>query len=624
MRKKNPLSYSIFLLFSIVLTSYAYYLPPINILSWDTFGYYLYLPFGFIYDDLGLSDQNKLNEIITTYHNTATFYQANLYPNGNWVIRYSSGMSIMYSPFFFISHLFAKFFGYPTDGFSKPYQYSILTGSLLYSIMGIYISARILLTYFKDWVSACTLFLIAFGTNYFIHSTFFGQGAMTHNYLFTLYALLVWFTLKWYKSFQIKYVVGIGICCGLITLTRPSEIVCALIPLLWSIPGNRLGVKNHFALLLKHKGNVLICMVIAIAIGSIQLFYWKYMTGNWIVYSYGGNNGEGFEFLHPFFKEVLFSFRKGWLTYTPIMGFTLIGFFMSWWHKKEFRITVTVYFLCTFYIISSWSCWWYAGSFGQRALIPSYAVLLLPLGSFVEFIVNYKRRLLQGLTVILMVSFVILNLFQSAQMFYGIIDESRMTQEYYFRTFGKLTLKEEDKKYLLVSRPPDGNEVFSKEDQLTHKLSKTYINSFEDSVFISNFILSKKNVFTGSFSELLTNAQEYSTAIEVPYYMLTSKDHAWLKISCMIYFNKDSISPNACIVATFNHKSGPYKFKAYPIKDCSSNLKPRTWNKVSFYYLTAEARLEKDTFGAFVWNNSTDTLYVDDLQVEVFESILQP
>ena len=49
---------------------------PLNIFSWDVFGYYLYLPLTFIYHDLGIRDVSIVNEIIEKYHNTGTFYQA--------------------------------------------------------------------------------------------------------------------------------------------------------------------------------------------------------------------------------------------------------------------------------------------------------------------------------------------------------------------------------------------------------------------------------------------------------------------------------------------------------------------------------------------------------------------
>ncbi len=61
-----------------------------------------------------------------------------------------------------------------------------------------------------------------------------------------------------------------------------------------------------------------------------QLLYWKLVSGNWLFYSYGN---EGFDFLHPHIFDGLFCFKNGWLSYTPIMLFGLIGIVLM--HKKK-------------------------------------------------------------------------------------------------------------------------------------------------------------------------------------------------------------------------------------------------------------------------------------------------
>jgi len=74
---------------------------PHKILSWDIFGYYLYLPFTFIYDDLGLRNFDVVRGIIDKYQNTMWFYQALPQADGVWVMKYPMGMAVLYSPWFF-------------------------------------------------------------------------------------------------------------------------------------------------------------------------------------------------------------------------------------------------------------------------------------------------------------------------------------------------------------------------------------------------------------------------------------------------------------------------------------------------------------------------------------------
>ncbi len=86
---------------AIILLLLKFIYPEHNILSWDVFGYYLYLPAQFIYHDPYLLHQDWLHQIVAEYQSTATLYQINLHPEtNNWIIKYSMGMSILYAPFF--------------------------------------------------------------------------------------------------------------------------------------------------------------------------------------------------------------------------------------------------------------------------------------------------------------------------------------------------------------------------------------------------------------------------------------------------------------------------------------------------------------------------------------------
>ncbi|NQV02720.1 MAG: hypothetical protein HQ542_08750, partial [Bacteroidia bacterium] len=108
----------------------------LSILSWDVFGYYLYLPATFIHHDLAISDFTWLQQILDTYHPTHGFYQAYMGPAGDYVMKYPMGLAIIYAPFFFIAHLFSAILGFPSDGFSLPYQFSVAMGCLLITIAG--------------------------------------------------------------------------------------------------------------------------------------------------------------------------------------------------------------------------------------------------------------------------------------------------------------------------------------------------------------------------------------------------------------------------------------------------------------------------------------------------------
>jgi hypothetical protein len=117
---RNPVSKSVtaFLIAIIVVLNFLF--PPVKVLTWDAFGYYLYLPLEFIYHDLRLENMDVLRELFEKYYPSSTLYQVFKSPEGGWLIKYTMGLALMQSPFFFIGHLVAILSDFPADGFSQP------------------------------------------------------------------------------------------------------------------------------------------------------------------------------------------------------------------------------------------------------------------------------------------------------------------------------------------------------------------------------------------------------------------------------------------------------------------------------------------------------------------------
>ena len=132
--------------FSLPKYTYSHYTDEI---TWDILSYYLYLPLTFLHNDLGIKDYSYIQHLFDQYHFSPTFYQAAQAENGNYVMIYTSGLAILESPFFLIGHLWAKVAGYPTDGFSFPYQFCVSTGVMFYILCGIFIMRKIYGVQFK-------------------------------------------------------------------------------------------------------------------------------------------------------------------------------------------------------------------------------------------------------------------------------------------------------------------------------------------------------------------------------------------------------------------------------------------------------------------------------------------
>lgn len=605
---------------AIIISSVVIIYQPLNPLCYDVFGYYMYLPLKYKYDDIAIQDYSIITDILNKYHASETFYQAVKWENGNWIMRYPIGLSVLFFPFYVLADVITPYTSYPADGFSRPYQLCILFGSLVYALIGLFFVKKILCRFFNDKVAALTLVAIVLGTNFFFHVSVHGQGAMSHNFVFTLYAIIVYLTIKWHERFEWKYIVFMGVSTGLIALCRPTEIISVLIPLFYGITNKQTFIEK-IKILFNHKLQLILFSCLVIGIGFIQFGYWYALSGEFIINPYAaGNPGEGLELLQPHILKVLFSFRKGWFVYTPLMIFTILGFWYMFKNNKPLFTPVFIYFVINLYIVSSWSCWWYGACFGVRSLVPSYAALCLPLGYFVHHLFTSKWKFF-GLGFI--VFCIALNLFQSWQMSVGIMDSTNMSRAYYFSTFLQTSPPTvEQTKLLLKGKFNDGIEVYTKDDSLTHALSYAIVEDFEKpKKDIKPQFMSDSIKHTGKYSLITSSENPFSSAIEEEHQKITHKSYIWIKASVWVFSRYPVDSLKGELIVEMKHKGYTFKYKSFAINN--NNFKPNVWNKLEYYMLTPDdLRSKKDLVRTFFWNTGKHPIYVDNLVMEAYEPIV--
>lgn len=399
-------------------------------ISWDVSGYYMYLPATFIYKDL--KKCTFKDEIVAKYQPAPDFQQAFIHKeSGNYVMKYSMGQAIVFSPFFLVAHIWAKFSSiYPADGFSFPYQFMISMGSLIIAFIGLFYLRKALLTYFSEWAVSLTLVGLVLGSNYLNYSAI--DGAMTHNTLFTIYALIIYNTIKFYEKPGIAKALTMGILVGLGALVRPTEILSFLIPLLWGVNLSKKElISDRIHLLLDHRLLIMIAVTACLLIGSLQLFYWHYVSGEWIVYSY---EDQGFSWLSPHIYDGLLSYKSGWLTYSPFMIFSLIGFYFLYRKHVHIFFTCLVFASLFIYVAFAWDIWWYGGSLGQRTMVQCYPILAFPLAAFFEKYLSWpsKAKILIGGLILF---FVYASLWFTHQAHRGgLLHVAQMNKQYYWKT----------------------------------------------------------------------------------------------------------------------------------------------------------------------------------------------
>ncbi|MDX9695651.1 MAG: hypothetical protein RBT49_07645 [Bacteroidales bacterium] len=442
MKRNNKYTLVVFILVIIVYTWTVF-----NISKWrknqvinnDAVSYYSYLPAAFIYKDLSFSFVDSLPK---DFEGRIWFQTT---PSGDRVQKMTMGLSVLYAPFFFAAHSIAHIADLKANGYSEIYGMFLCFAGLFYGLLGLFILSKILLRYFNDKITALVILILAFGTNFFYYVT--NEGEMSHAFSFFLFSLFFYFSLQWNKNQSIKNTIALGLTGGLIILVRPTNGIAFLIPILFGIY-NLNTLRSACNLFIKNWFKLLIIGLIVFLIFLPQLLYWKFATGNYLFYSYGN---EGFFFSNPQIINGLFSYRKGWLIYTPIMIFALIGLPMLFFKAKEFFYPIIIYFGINIFIIFSWWSWWYGGGFGARPLIESYVFLSIPLAVFIDFIFKQIKpvKYIAGVLIIMMLC---LNLFQTWQYRRTIIHWDSMTKEAYCAVFGKQHFPEN---YSKLIKSPD-------------------------------------------------------------------------------------------------------------------------------------------------------------------------
>lgn len=414
-----------------------------NVIVHDVLNYYSYLPAFFYEHDLSMSFlSDKVNKSVE-----ATRYFPNVTPEGRRVIKTSMGMAITYLPFFGLAHVFCEVFNFPMDGYSAPYQMMVLLSTLFYYVIGLFFLNRLLRRFYPAPIVNLTLCCLTFATNVFFYLCL--AVGLSHVIGFAFVSMFLYYTVKWYEKPDLRTAMLIGCIGGFLVLVRPINGLIFIFFALYNLSSPK-QIWEKITWLTTHASHLFVIAVCAFLTFLPQLCYWKFSTGWFVFNSYVG---EHFYFSNPHVLLGLFGFRKGWLVYTPIMSFSLIGLIQLRKNFPQFFSAILILFLIYVYVAFSWWCWWYGGSFGQRVLIDIYPLLAFPFASFVLYLrvmSTVKKRFFYFVFFVLF----LLNLFQTVQAKYNIIHFDSMTFENYREVFFTIAKKPDCEKFL---KHPDYN-----------------------------------------------------------------------------------------------------------------------------------------------------------------------
>ncbi len=392
-----------------------------RIINYDTAHYYGYLPSAFIYKDLTLNFSGRDSVYL---YNKIFYCKTN---DNKKAFKVSMGVAECYLPGFLLAHAYTLSVGGEATGFSTPYKVALVITGLIFSIIGLIYLRKLLRIWFDEMITSLVMLVIMIGTNLYTYVTF--EGTMSHIYSFTMITAFVYYTVRWYKNPSFSYSLILGVLIGWIFLIRPTNLLVVAIFICWGIFSFK-DVKARLFLFMQHWKKLFLLIVCSFLFIVPQILYWKLFTGSFFFYSYVG---ERFFFSNPHILEGLFSWRKGWLLYTPVMVLGIVGIFTLPKRIPELKFIFPIFLVVLLYITWSWWCWWYGGGFGQRSLTDWYGLIALSMACLIYW--TKTKKVLFSIVVSFSIFCILFNQFQHRQFLNTSLHHDSMTREAYFYKF---------------------------------------------------------------------------------------------------------------------------------------------------------------------------------------------
>lgn len=291
------------------------------------------------------------------------------------------------------------------------------------------------------------------------------------------------------------------------------------------------------------------------------------------------------------------------------MLFSVIGFYFLYKKNKAVFFPVLFYVTVSFYIISCWTYWYYGAAYSCRPIITSYPLLAICLGYFLVFIQKQKKYIQISFSIIVIL-FVFLNQFQWWQLKNYILDPYRTTKEYYWTIFMKTSVPDNANELLSVNRDFNGTYKFENPQHYnSHILYENTFNNDNGEYTIKDTI--NQNTFYRTKEE-----QEYCLTTQYIFKDLTTKNHAWIKITGNIRTNEYYNDTKPCLVLSMEYKGAAYGYYAPTIEVDSAKNK---WSRFEIEYLTPEIRNKNDIFKYYIWKRGKTPFDIDNIKVEIYE-----
>lgn len=518
--------------------------------------------------------------------------------------KYYLGTALLMLPFFLLAWLYSVITGMPADGYNILFQYSVSLAAAVYLAVGLLALKRIFdLKGFSKPIQVAVLIVLLFGTNLFYYA--FLHPSHSHVYSFAAIAVFLLFTSLFFRTGGNKYLMLSAMMLGVIVLIRPTNILILLsIPF---IASDSEVFKQRIKQLLQSKVLLLFIILVFLSVFMLQPVFNLIQSGEITLWSY---RNEGFIFQKPALLSFLFSYRKGFFVYTPLM-LLIVPAMVTLWQRSLYQfITFIAYFLSLVFMLSSWWNWFFGDSYGMRAMIDHYPVLVLPIAELIRQLSG--RKVTTAIISLFLGGVIILNLVQTYQYYAGILHPDSMSKEKYWFVFFKTS---DEYRHVFGSYP---EAVFG---PVKEESSRTFLNEMEgqSAYWTSNGVVKSPMAYSGSYVAELNQSNIYSPTLVLTGESLVPKnEELYVSISLMYKELSVQASTEALLVYAASDLQNDlvfYKtFKMKQVPDAVTNQ----WRNAIFGFKVPAWDKEIRQVKVYIWNRQQGLFQIDDFDVNIY------
>ena len=359
----------------------------------DGVGYYAYARAPLIEHNLDFThDYQSANE---------SFREARCYQNGqpkpefrtrtgHLDNHFTVGPAMLWSPFLLVAHggvLFARAIGFTilADGFSGPYRYAMAFATGLYGFLALLLSYRLARRYVRPTWSFVATIAIWWASSLPVYMYFNPSWSHAHS-AFTV-ALFLWYWDDTREHRSLTQWLLLGLIVGLMLDVYYANLMVvsglaveAIGQYVHMLGPSRSSPRNFLQLLTRHLlfGLTVCMMMIPTFVSRAIVYGGPFETGYLSV--------RDFLWRSPAVFSVVFSTDHGFLSWTPLLGFAILGLFLFAVRLPRVGVPFFVALLAFYLLIAFYPDWAGISSYGNRFFVSLTPLFILGLAFLLECI----------------------------------------------------------------------------------------------------------------------------------------------------------------------------------------------------------------------------------------------